>query len=141
MWKIPQNVISNKIFGGGIREIATKTQDPANMKSNLVEFDKKVNNNNTTTAVACAALDDSIQCLSNVAAMPPEHDNHISVRQSYAQENSLTFKPQQHVMEGLKDNNNNNSGSSLLQNYVAFDLEWIDNGDNDTGYNLTYICS
>jgi hypothetical protein len=129
--KIPQNAISNKIFGGGIKEIATKTQDSANTKSNLVEFDKGDKN---ATVVASVALDDSIERLSNLAALPPEHDYHISVRESYAQENSLTFKPQQHVVEGLKDNN---STSSVLQNYVAFDLEWMDDNDNGPDNNRT----
>jgi hypothetical protein len=126
--KTSQNVIFNNIFGEGIREITTQSQDPHNNKSNLEQFDKKGIN---TTAIAF--LGGSIERLSNVAAMPLEYDNDISIGQIYTQGNPLTIKPQQHEMQGLKDN----GSSSLLQNYVAFDLEWTDDDDNGPNNNRT----
>jgi hypothetical protein len=132
--KIPQNVISSRIFAAGIKEIANRGQHLHNNKPNVEQFDKKDNN---TTVIACAALDDSIQRVSNVAALPPEHDNNNAVQQMYAQENSLAYKPQQQAMEGMKDN----SSSSLLQNYVAFDLEWMNDstGNNRTIYSAAFV--
>lgn len=129
--KIPQNAISNKIFGEGIRKIATKTQDPANTKSNQVEFDKKVND---TTAIICSALDNSSHHLSHTTEMVPEHHDNYSIQLTHLQQSSPTYEPQQHVTEASRDNSN----SSALQNYVAFDLEWRDNhDDNGSGNNRT----
>ena len=47
------------------------------------------------------------------------------MRQIYAHEDVFTNKPQQRIMEKLKVNS-----SSLLQDFVAFDLEWTNNNDD-----------
>jgi hypothetical protein len=122
--KMPQDATFSKIFGAGIKEIATKSPHLHNNESNLEQFDEK--DNNITAASACAGLDESFyQPLSKAAALKPGHDNNTPIRKICAKENAFSNKSQQRVTDGLKDDS-----SSLLQDYVAFDLEWTNNNDD-----------
>jgi hypothetical protein len=129
--KIRQKMISSKIFGGGIKEIVTMGQYPHSNKSNFEQFDNKDNSN---TITARTALDDPIESASDAAGFQPEHDDNNSVRKFYAQLNRIGSNHQEHVMERLEVNRS----SSLLQNYVAFDLEWM---DDDTGNRTIYAAA
>ena len=127
--KMSQDATFSKIFGVGIREIATMSQHQHNKKSNLAQFDEKDNNN--TNDPACAS-EDSIQHISNTSALTPERDNNFPPQQICTDENSSTHKSEQYVVEKLRNSNNNNHhDSSPLQDYVAFDLEWTNNNDDN----------
>jgi hypothetical protein len=131
--KASQKATSSKIFGDGIKEIATMYQYQHNKKSKFEQFDKKDNSN----AMAHTAVDDVIQSASDVAALPLEQGDNNSLRQPYAHKDRVESNHQEHIMEGLQDNSSN----SLLRNYVAFDLEWVDEstGKNQTIYAAAFV--
>jgi hypothetical protein len=130
---------SNRAQNENLRQNDDTTGKSQNISAKKMH-EKNVNADKKQSAITLVK-EDSVTIDFEWDNRPGDDNSNSSLSRYYAQQNPMTANNQRYSNEGMKDCSNSSSICSFLQNYVVFDLEWINDKGTDNNNRTIYAAA